>query len=133
MAGLSEEEVDLLTPLPLCPRALEGFRVISVDLASLVAGMKFSGDFEEHVQSMAKEASATPTVLFIDKLHTLIGAGGGDGGMNAANLLKPALARVTFEVRDAKIICKRHHFFLQQFTQMLFISILLQKWLQQQP
>ena len=86
VAGLSEEEVDQLTHLPLCPRALEGFRVISVDLVSLVAGMKFCGDFEEHVQSMANEASATPTILFIDKLHTLIGAGGGDGGMNAANL-----------------------------------------------
>ena len=55
--------------------------------------MKFCGDFEERVQSMVKEALATPTILFIDKLHTLIGAGGGDGGMNAANLLKPALAR----------------------------------------
>ena len=69
--------------------------MISVDLASLVAGMKFRGDFEERIQKLVQEASATPTILFIDELHTLIGAGGGggDGGMNAANLLKPALAR----------------------------------------
>lgn len=57
--------------------------------------MKFRGDFEERIQNLIKEASSTPTILFIDELHTLIGAGGGggDGGMNAANLLKPALAR----------------------------------------
>jgi len=103
-AGLSEEEVDQLTPLPPCPRALQGFRVISVDLASLVAGMKFRGDFEERVQSMVKEASATPTILFIDELHTLIGAGGGDGGMNAANLLKPALARGEIRVIGATTV-----------------------------
>ncbi len=69
--------------------------MVSVDLASLVAGMKFRGDFEERIQKLVKEASSTPTILFIDELHTLIGAGGGggDGGMSAANLLKPALAR----------------------------------------
>ena len=101
-AGLSQEEVDALPPLPPCPRALQGFRVVSVDMASLVAGMKFRGDFEERVQSLVREASSTPTILFIDELHTLIGAGGGggDGGMNAANLLKPALARG--EIRGEK-------------------------------
>ncbi len=95
VAGLSQEEVANLPPLPPCPRALQGFRVVSVDLASLVAGMKFRGDFEERILKLIQEASATPTILFIDELHTLIGAGGGggDGGMNAANLLKPALAR----------------------------------------
>jgi ATP-dependent Clp protease ATP-binding subunit ClpA len=95
VAGLSKEEVATLPPLPLCPRALQGFRVVSVDLASLVAGMKFRGDFEERILKLIQEASTTPTILFVDELHTLIGAGGGggDGGMNAANLLKPALAR----------------------------------------
>jgi ATP-dependent Clp protease ATP-binding subunit ClpC len=67
-------------------------------MASLIAGMKFRGDFEERIQKLIQEASVTPTILFIDELHTLIGAGGGgggggDGGMNAANLMKPALAR----------------------------------------
>ena len=95
VAGLSQEEISNLPPLPPCPRALQGFRVVSVDLASLVAGMKFRGDFEERILKLIDEASKTPTILFIDELHTLIGAGGGggDGGMNAANLLKPALAR----------------------------------------
>jgi len=105
-AGMSQEEVDTLPPLPPCPRALQGFRVISVDLASLVAGMKFRGDFEERVQALVKEATATPTILFIDELHTLIGAGGGggDGGMNAANLLKPALARGEIRVVGATTV-----------------------------
>eukprot|EP00804_Cyclotella_cryptica_P030063 CCRYP_016970-RA/>CCRYP_016970-RA protein AED:0.08 eAED:0.08 QI:0/0.5/0.28/1/0.66/0.57/7/0/990 len=105
IAGLSEEEVNKLPPLPPCPRALQGFRVVSVDLASLVSGMKFRGDFEERIQNLIKEASSTPTILFIDELHTLIGAGGGgDGGMNAANLLKPALARGDIRVIGATTI-----------------------------
>ncbi|KAL9181327.1 hypothetical protein ACHAXT_010132 [Thalassiosira profunda] len=106
--GMSQEEIDALPPLPPCPRALQGFRVVSVDLASLVAGMKFRGDFEERVQKLIKEASATPTILFIDELHTLIGAGGGggDGGMNAANLLKPALARGDIRVIGATTVAE---------------------------
>jgi len=104
--GMSKEEVDALPPLPPCPRALQGFRVVSVDIASLVAGMKFRGDFEERVQKLVQEAAATPTIIFIDELHTLIGAGGGggDGGMNAANLLKPALARGEIRVIGATTV-----------------------------
>ena len=106
VAGLSKEEVDQLPPLPACPRALQGFRVVSVDLASLVAGMKFRGDFEERMQKLIEEASTTPTILFIDELHTLIGAGGGggDGGMSAANLMKLALARGNLRVIGATTI-----------------------------
>jgi len=108
VAGLSQEEVDQLPPMTPCPRALQGFRVISIDIASLVAGMKFRGDFEERIQKIIEEASATPTILFIDELHTLIGAGGGggDGGMNAANLLKPALARGDIRVIGATTIAE---------------------------
>ncbi|KAL7463236.1 hypothetical protein ACHAXS_003609 [Conticribra weissflogii] len=108
VAGLSQEEIDRLPPLPACPRALQGFRVVSIDLTSLVAGMKFRGDFEERIQNLIKEASATPTILFIDELHTLIGAGGGggDGGLNAANLLKPALARGDIRVIGATTVAE---------------------------
>lgn len=106
VAGMSQEEVDKLPPLPPCPRALQGFRVVSVDMASLIAGMKFRGDFEERIQKLIQEAASTPTILFIDELHTLIGAGGGggDGGMNAANLMKPALARGDIRVIGATTI-----------------------------
>ena len=106
-AGLSEDEINKLPPLPPCPRALSGFRVVSVDMASLIAGMKFRGDFEERIQKLIQEASSTPTILFIDELHTLIGAGsGGDGGMNAANLMKPALARGDIRVIGATTIAE---------------------------
>eukprot|EP00561_Arcocellulus_cornucervis_P012084 CAMPEP_0185800320 /NCGR_PEP_ID=MMETSP1322-20130828/821_1 /TAXON_ID=265543 /ORGANISM="Minutocellus polymorphus, Strain RCC2270" /LENGTH=896 /DNA_ID=CAMNT_0028495961 /DNA_START=21 /DNA_END=2711 /DNA_ORIENTATION=- len=87
--------------LPICPKSLEGYRVISVELASLVAGTANRGDFEKRVQSLVREAGSSKTILFIDEIHTLIGTGGGDGGLNAANLLKPALARGELQVIGA--------------------------------
>lgn len=103
-----EGEVDESIPqedeysLPPCPKALEGFRIISVELASLVAGTRNRGDFEEKVQKLIKEASDTNVILFIDEIHNLIGTGGGgDGAMNAANLMKPALARGDIKVLGA--------------------------------
>lgn len=88
--------------LPPCPKALEGYRLISVELASLVAGTRNRGDFEEKVQKLIKEASNTNIILFIDEIHNLIGTGGGgDGAMNAANLMKPALARGDIRVMGA--------------------------------
>lgn len=88
--------------LPPCPKALEGYRLISVELASLVAGTRNRGDFEEKVQKLIKEASNTNIILFIDEIHNLIGTGGGgDGAMNAANLMKPALARGELRVLGA--------------------------------
>lgn len=80
--------------LPKCPAALEGFRLVSVELASLVAGTSNRGDFEKKVKNIIEEASNSNTILFIDEIHNIVGAGGGgDGAMNAANLLKPSLAR----------------------------------------
>uniref|UniRef100_A0A7S3Q7P1 Clp R domain-containing protein n=2 Tax=Chaetoceros debilis TaxID=122233 RepID=A0A7S3Q7P1_9STRA len=88
--------------LPECPKSLAGFRIISVELASLVAGTRNRGDFEEKVQKLIKEASGTNIILFIDEIHNLIGTGGGgDGAMNAANLMKPALARGELRVMGA--------------------------------
>ena len=88
--------------LPKCPKALEGYRLINVELASLVAGTRNRGDFEEKVQKLIKEASNTNVILFIDEIHNLIGTGGGgDGAMNAANLMKPALARGDLKVLGA--------------------------------
>ena len=88
--------------LPKCPKALEGYRLINVELASLVAGTRNRGDFEEKVQNLIKEASNTNVILFIDEIHNLIGTGGGgDGAMNAANLMKPALARGDLRVLGA--------------------------------
>ena len=88
--------------LPDCPKSLEGFRIISIELASLVAGTRNRGDFEEKVQKLIEEASNTNIILFIDEIHNLVGTGGGgDGSMNAANLMKPALARGELRVLGA--------------------------------
>ena len=74
--------------------ALAGKRIISLDIASVVAGTRFRGDFEKRLKEIIKEASGNQDIiLFIDEFHTIVGAGGTGGSLDAANILKPALAR----------------------------------------
>ena len=74
--------------------ALAKKRLISLDIASVVAGTKYRGDFEKRLKSIIKEVSSNPDIiLFIDEFHTIVGAGGAQGSLDAANILKPALAR----------------------------------------
>jgi len=77
------------------PENLKGAKVISLDLGALVAGAKFRGEFEERLKAILSEIEGTNDnlILFIDELHMLVGAGKAEGGMDASNLLKPALAR----------------------------------------
>lgn len=77
------------------PENLKDKIVYSLDMGALIAGAKYKGEFEERLKSVVKEviASEGNIVLFIDEIHTLVGAGGGEGAMDAANILKPALAR----------------------------------------
>ncbi|PHS53083.1 MAG: ATP-dependent chaperone ClpB [Lutibacter sp.] len=77
------------------PENLKDKQVYSLDMGALIAGAKFKGEFEERLKSVIKEVTSSngEIVLFIDEIHTLIGAGGGQGAMDAANILKPALAR----------------------------------------
>ena len=76
------------------PAVLAGKRLISLDLGSIVAGTKYRGDFEKRLKAIIKEVSESPDViLFIDEFHTIVGAGGASGSLDAANMLKPALAR----------------------------------------
>ena len=77
------------------PDNLKDKQIFALDMGALVAGAKFKGEFEERLKSVVKELiqSAGNIVLFIDEIHTLVGAGGGEGAMDAANILKPALAR----------------------------------------
>ncbi|MBE6307050.1 MAG: ATP-dependent Clp protease ATP-binding subunit [Bacteroidales bacterium] len=75
-------------------RVLFGKRVISLDVASIVAGTKYRGQFEERMKAILNELSKNPNIiLFIDEIHTIVGAGGATGTLDAANMLKPALAR----------------------------------------
>jgi len=77
------------------PEGLKGKRVIALDLGALVAGTKYRGEFEDRLKAVLKEIEASngQVVLFIDELHTLVGAGAAEGAIDAANLLKPMLAR----------------------------------------
>lgn len=77
------------------PENLRSKRIFTLDIAALIAGAKYKGEFEERLKSVIKEVTESngEIILFIDEIHTLIGAGGGQGAMDAANILKPALAR----------------------------------------
>lgn len=77
------------------PENLKSKKIYTLDIASLIAGAKFKGEFEERLKAVIKEVTAAngEVILFVDEIHTLIGAGGGGGAMDAANILKPALAR----------------------------------------
>jgi ATP-dependent Clp protease ATP-binding subunit ClpB len=77
------------------PENLKSKTVYSLDMGSLVAGAKYKGEFEERLKAVIKEVTQSDgeIILFIDEIHTLVGAGGGEGAMDAANILKPALAR----------------------------------------
>src|SRR5258708_7779793 len=77
------------------PESLKDKRVVALDLSSMVAGSKFRGEFEDRLKPVLKEIEAASgrIILFIDELHTLVGAGAAEGAMDAANMLKPALAR----------------------------------------
>ena len=76
------------------PPALAGRRIVSVDLASMIAGTMYRGEFEQRIRHVMEEARAHPEIiLFIDEIHTVVGAGATSGSLDAANILKPALAR----------------------------------------
>jgi len=77
------------------PENLKDKKVFSLDMGALIAGAKYKGEFEERLKSVIKEITASEgeIILFIDEIHTLVGAGKSEGAMDAANILKPALAR----------------------------------------
>ncbi len=84
------------------PDILTGKTVYSIDMGSMVAGSKYRGDFEERIKNVLTEASTDPNIiLFIDEIHTLIGAGGGEGSLDAANIMKPMLTKNELQVIGA--------------------------------
>ena len=84
------------------PRILKNKRILSLDLTKVIAGTKFRGEFEERMKRIVTEATQDDSIiLFIDEIHTIIGAGGSEGAMDASNILKPALARGDFQLIGA--------------------------------
>ncbi len=75
------------------PEQLQNKRLVALDIGALVAGTKYRGEFEERLKKIVGEVKETGSILFIDELHTLVGAGAAEGAVDAANILKPALSR----------------------------------------
>jgi ATP-dependent Clp protease ATP-binding subunit ClpC len=122
-----------------CPTSLLDKRIVSLDLTSLVAGTKYRGQFEERIKAIINELQqVTNVVVFIDELHTMVGAGNASGAMDAANILKPALARgeiqcigaTTFDEykkhleKDAALVRRFQKIILKEPTQNETIEIL---------
>lgn len=84
------------------PESLRGASIVSVDLTSMVAGAKYRGDFEDRIKNIVKEASSSKSIiLFIDEIHTIVGAGAAEGAIDASNILKPQLSRGELQVIGA--------------------------------
>ena len=85
------------------PETLTGRRVIALDLAGMIAGTKYRGEFEERLKTVIDEirGASDELILFIDEMHTVVGAGAAEGSMDASNMLKPALARGELHVIGA--------------------------------
>ena len=122
-----------------CPSNLLDKRIMSLDLTSLVAGTKYRGQFEERIKAIINELQEAPNVIiFIDELHTMVGAGNASGAMDAANILKPALARgelqcigaTTFDEfkkhieKDSALVRRFQKIILQEPTEEETLSIL---------
>jgi ATP-dependent Clp protease ATP-binding subunit ClpB len=95
------------------PENLKSKVIFALDMGQLIAGAKYKGEFEERLKSVIKEVSESDgeIIMFIDEIHTLVGAGGGDGAMDAANILKPALARGELRAIGATTLNEYQKFF----------------------
>ena len=86
-------------PKAIFPKYLKTKRVVCLDISSMVAGSKYRGEFEERIKSVMDEVKKDGhVILFIDEIHTIIGAGGAEGAIDASNILKPSLARGEFSL-----------------------------------
>ncbi|MBD78576.1 MAG: ATP-dependent chaperone ClpB [Crocinitomicaceae bacterium] len=95
------------------PENLKDKEIYSLDMGALIAGAKYKGEFEERLKAVVKEVTSSDgkIILFIDEIHTLVGAGGGEGAMDAANILKPALARGELRSVGATTLAEYQKFF----------------------
>ncbi|MDD2628325.1 MAG: ATP-dependent Clp protease ATP-binding subunit, partial [Clostridia bacterium] len=109
------------------PEVLKGKRVISLDISSMIAGAKYRGDFEERLKkSIAEVKKSGRIILFIDELHTIIGAGSAEGAMDAANILKPLLSRGEVQIIGATTLNEyRKHIEKDSALERRFQSVLI--------
>src|SRR3954467_13771875 len=106
------------------PEVLEGTRIIALDLSGMVAGAQYRGQFEQRLKKALEEAVDGKTVLFIDELHTVLGTGNSEGAMDAANILKPMLARGDLRVIGATTLAEyrkieRDHALARRFSPVM--------------
>lgn len=105
------EELARRITLDTVPKALKGKTILSVPMASLVAGTKYRGEFEERISKILKELEENDDIIvFIDEIHTIVGAGGAEGAIDASNIIKPALARGKIQLIGATTIIEYHNF-----------------------
>ena len=95
----------------MVPDTVAGKRIMALDLSGMVAGTKYRGEFEERIKNVINEAIEDKSIiLFIDEVHTMIGAGGAEGAMDAANILKPAMARGDIQIIGATTVTEYHKY-----------------------
>ena len=118
--GLAQRIVEKRVPL-----SLQNMRVVSLDMSRLIAGAKYRGEFEDRLKAIIDEVKeASNVILFIDEIHTIVGAGASEGSMDAANILKPALARGELHTIGATTLKEyRKHFEKDTALQRRFLSI----------
>ncbi|MDT0630938.1 ATP-dependent chaperone ClpB [Rubrivirga litoralis] len=111
------------------PEGLRSKRILALDMGALIAGAKYRGEFEDRLKAVVKEVADSDgeVVLFIDEIHTLVGAGGGEGAMDAANILKPALARGELRAIGATTLDEYQKYFekdkaLERRFQMVLVA-----------
>jgi len=111
------------------PEALSGKRVLSLDMGAIVAGTKYRGEFEERIKKITKEImQAGNVILFIDEIHSLIGAGGAEGTIDASNMLKPGLSRGDIQCIGATTLAEyRKHFEKDPALERRFQSVLVEE------
>ena len=111
------------------PELYTGRRILSLDMGSIVAGTKYSGEFEDRLKKIMKEiAQAGNIILFIDEIHTIIGAGGAEGTIDASNMLKPALSRGEVQCIGATTLAEyRRHFEKDAGLERRFQSIIVEE------